>query len=85
MACRWDRVELLPTISDVRDLVVSWGSLFFSSRCRAEFLVLVLWDVRVFCEGLDSSAEDTLFWGKGFSIGQLVTDCQSLFATLRLS
>jgi hypothetical protein len=58
-------------------------SIFLFSRCRSR--VLLLWDVRVFCEGLDSSAEDTLFWGKGFSIGQLVTDCQSLFATLRLS
>lgn len=35
VACRWDRVELLPTISDVRNLVVSWGSLFFFFKVQS--------------------------------------------------
>lgn len=65
----------------MRDLVVSRGCQFFLfSRCRSR--VLLLWDVRVFCAGLDSSPEDTLFWGKGFSIGQLVTDCSEFICYL---
>ena len=48
------------------------GSFFFCFRGAEQSFGVV--GCEIFCAGLDSSPGGTLFWGKVFSIGQLVID-----------
>jgi hypothetical protein len=69
------------TISDLRDFGGFMGELIFFVF-DVQSRVLAFWDVRVFSAGLHLSPDDTLFWGKAFSIGQLVIDCSEFICYL---
>jgi hypothetical protein len=61
------------------------GESFFFFQGAVQSFGLVLWDVRVFCEGLIRHLRTLLFWSKGFSIGQLVIDCLEFICYLNLT